>query len=71
MICDLRVFLEDELKAGDEIWMQNYKAMVEFQDTDGSFNLFDTFKVESDVQVKYTDSRHKLHTISNIKGNKP
>ena len=53
MLSQLNEFLDMELYFENHIWGDNLNAIVDFQDTDGSFKLFDSYKVPSDARVDF------------------
>ena len=53
MLADLNEFLDEEVNFNDVGWSENLDVIVDFQDSDGSFKLFDTFKIPSDARVDF------------------
>ena len=53
MLADLNEFLDEEANFNDVGWSENLDVIVDFQDSDGSFKLFDTFKIPSDARVDF------------------
>ena len=53
MLSDLNDFLDEDADFNDKQWNQNFNAILDFQDDDGSFKLFDSFKVPSDAVVDF------------------
>lgn len=53
MLCDLKGFLKEEVDFNDKEWVENLNTIVDFQDDDGSFKLFDSFKIPSDARVDF------------------
>lgn len=53
MLADLNEFLDEEANFNDTQWSENLNVIVDFQDSDGSFKLFDTFKIPSDARVDF------------------
>lgn len=53
MLSGLEDFLETEANPGDLKWVKNLSAIVDFQDDDGSFKLFDSYNIPSDARVDF------------------
>ena len=53
MLADLNEFLDEEANFNDVEWNEHLDVIVDFQDLDGSFKLFDTFKIPSDARVDF------------------
>ena len=53
MICGLRDFLDETPDFSNVEWRKNLDAIVDFQDDDGSFKLFDSFNIPSDARVDF------------------
>lgn len=53
MICDLKDFLNDEVDFRDANWKENLNAIIDFQDDDGSFKFFDSYKIPSDARIDF------------------
>lgn len=49
----LRGALEWDPSYEDNTWRENLAAIINFQDTDGSFKLVDSYEIESDCRVHY------------------
>lgn len=50
MLKELGIFLEDEINPEDQVWMENFNTILNFQEEDGSFKLLDTHFVPSDQE---------------------
>ena len=53
MLCDLRNFLSIEPNFNDAGYRRNLEALIDFQDDDGSFKLFDSYRIPSDARVDF------------------
>ncbi len=53
MISDLMNFLNEDANPNDEFWTKNLSTIVDFQDSDGSFNLFDSYEIPGDARVDF------------------
>ena len=53
MISDLMNFLNEDANPNDEFWTKNLSTIVDFQDSDGSFKLFDSYEIPSDARVDF------------------
>lgn len=53
MLCDLKGFFNEDVNPNDEQWNENLSAILDFQDKDGSFNLFDSYEIPSDARVDF------------------
>ena len=53
MISDLKGFLNEDVDFNDEAWCKNLNTILEFQDDDGSFKLFNSSNVPSDARVDF------------------
>ena len=53
MICDLRDFLDETPDFSNVNWKKNLDAIIDFQDEDGSFKLFDSYDIPSDARVDF------------------
>lgn len=53
MLSDLRQFLDEEVDFNDEVWNENLKTIIDFQDDDGSFRLFDSYEVPTEARVDF------------------
>ena len=46
-------FLNEDVNSGNAEWMENLETILDFQDNDGSFKLFSTYKIPSDARVDF------------------
>lgn len=53
MISDLMNFLNEDANPNDEMWIKNLSTIVDFQDSDGSFKLFDSDEIPGDARVDF------------------
>ncbi|WP_407375606.1 gamma-glutamylcyclotransferase [Methanobrevibacter sp.] len=53
MLSDLKDFLNEDADPNDKDYLKNLDAILEFQDNDGSFKLFDSFNVPIDAMVDF------------------
>ncbi len=53
MLCDLDAFFNEDAKPNDKEWKKNLSILLDFQDDDGSFKLFDSYKIPSDARVDF------------------
>lgn len=53
MITDLEEFLNEDVDFKDKQWLKNLNAIVDFQDSDGSFKLFDSYEIPRDAVVDF------------------
>ena len=53
MISDLFDFLDEDVNLNDIIWNENIDTVLDFQDSDGSFKLFDSYRIPSDAVVDF------------------
>jgi gamma-glutamylcyclotransferase (GGCT)/AIG2-like uncharacterized protein YtfP len=53
MISGLKDFLDAEVDFNDVGWNMNFDILLDFQDSDGSFKLLDSFNVPSDARVDF------------------
>lgn len=53
MISDLMNFLNEDANPNDEFWTKNLSTIVDFQDSDGSFKLFDSYEIPGDARVDF------------------
>ena len=53
MLFGLKDFLAEEADFNDKDWSENLNAIIDFQDEDGSFKLFDSFNIPSDARVDF------------------
>ena len=53
MISDLMNFLNEDANPNDEMWTKNLSTIVDFQDSDGSFKLFDSYEIPGDARIDF------------------
>ena len=53
MLLGMKDFLAEEADFNDKQWIENLNALIDFQDGDGSFKLFDSFNIPSDARVEF------------------
>ena len=53
MLSDLLTFLYEDTNFNDILWNNNFNAILDFQDSDGSFKLFDSYEIPSDTRVEF------------------
>ena len=53
IISDLEDYLAEDPNINDREWNKNLNAVLDFQDSDGSFKLFDSYKIPSDARVDF------------------
>ena len=53
MISDLMNFLNEDANPNDEMWTKNLSTIVDFQDSDGSFKLFDSNEIPGDARIDF------------------
>ena len=53
MISGLSDFLDEDVDFTDNQWVNNLEAIIDFQDEDGSFKLFETYNIPSDARVDF------------------
>lgn len=53
MLSDLKEFLNKDANITDNFWNENLNTIIEFQDSDGSFKLFDSYKIPSDAIIDF------------------
>lgn len=53
MISDLLTFFYEDTNFNDKLWNKNFNAILDFQDSDGSFKLFDSYEIPSDARVEF------------------
>ena len=53
MISDLLDFLDETPDFTDCDWIENLDVIIDFQDEDGSFKLFDSYNIPSDARVDF------------------
>ena len=67
MLSDLEGFLSEETDFNDKIWMKNLETVLDFQDSDGSFKLFDSYRIPSDARVDFCHMPTYLCTATLMK----
>lgn len=53
MLGDLKDFLNQDVNLNDKEWVKNFNSILDFQDDDGSFKLFDSYKIPGDARVDF------------------
>ena len=53
MLNGLKDFLDEEADFNDTVWCENINVIIDFQDDDGSFKLFDSYNIPSDARVEF------------------
>ena len=53
MLSDLNDFLNEDANPKDKQWNENLKTIIDFQDSDGSFKLFDSYEIPMDAKVDF------------------
>lgn len=53
MLCDLKDFLNEDANPKDKQWNENFNIILDFQDSDGSFKLFDSYEIPMDARVDF------------------
>jgi hypothetical protein len=53
MLSDLEAFLDEDADRNDGNWSENLSTILDFQDTDGSFRLFDSYRIPGDARVDF------------------
>ena len=53
MIGGIKNFLEEDSNIENEKWIGNLEAILDFQDTDGSFKLLSSYRIPSDARVDF------------------
>lgn len=53
MLFGLNAFLDEEMNFNDSDWNEKLSAILDFQDSDGSFRLLDSYDVPSDARVDF------------------
>ena len=53
MRSDLENFLNEEANQNDNQWNKNLNIILDFQDSDGSFKLLDSYRIPSDARVDF------------------
>ena len=53
MLLDLSQFLDEEADFNDKVWKENLNTIIDFQDDDGSFRLFDSYEIPVDARVDF------------------
>ncbi|WP_406533608.1 gamma-glutamylcyclotransferase [Methanobrevibacter sp.] len=67
MISGLEYFFDEKADFKDIIWEKNLSTILDFQDDDGSFKLFDSYKIPSDARVDFCYILTYLCTATLIK----
>ena len=53
MLSELEGFFKEDSRPDDIEWSRNLTAILDFQDDDGSFKLFDSYDIPSDARVDF------------------
>lgn len=53
MISDLNDFSNEDANINDKNWNRNLNTILDFQDSDGSFKLFDSYEIPTDARVDF------------------
>ena len=53
MLDALKALLDADVEPDNKNWISDFEEVLAFQEKDGSFNLLDSFKVESDARVDF------------------
>ena len=53
MLHDLTDFLNEDVNMNDRDWNRNLNTILDFQDSDGSFRLFDSYEIPVDARVDF------------------
>ncbi len=53
MLNDLKDFLDEKPDFNDKAWNKNLKIILDFQDLDGSFKLFDNYEVPLEARIDF------------------
>ena len=53
MLSDLEAFLDEDVDFNDDEWKENLDAIIDFQDLDGSFKFFESYKIPGDARVEF------------------
>ena len=53
IIADLKDFLNEDVDFKNIQWTDNFNAIVDFQDDDGSFKLFDSYDVPTEARIDF------------------
>ena len=53
MLSDLKDFLNEEANPNDKQWNENLDTILDYQDSDGSFKFFDSYKIPSDAVIDF------------------
>ena len=53
MLSDLKDFLNEDANPKDKLWRENLEIILDFQDPDGSFKLFDSYDIPSDARADF------------------
>ena len=49
----IKAFLDEEVDSQNSEWIDNINTILDFQDSDGSFKLFETYDIPSDARVDF------------------
>lgn len=52
MLNELEAFLQKDADPSDQAWMDDLRAVMDYQDTDGSFRMVDSYKIPMDTRVE-------------------
>ena len=53
MLSDLKDFLDEDANPNNREWRENFKILLDFQDSDGSFKFLDSYNIPSDARVDF------------------
>ena len=53
MLFSLNDFLDEDVDFTNKQWVKNLEAIIDFQDEDGSFKLFESYDIPSDARVDF------------------
>ena len=53
MISDLKDLLNEDVNLNNNQWKRNLNTIVDFQDSDGSFKLFDSYQIPTDARIDF------------------
>ena len=53
MLSELKDFFNEEININNNEWNKNLNTILDFQDSDGSFKLFNSFNIPSDARVDF------------------
>ena len=67
MLLGMKDFLSEETDFNDNEWVCNLNAIIDFQDEDGSFKLFDSYSIPSDARVEFCHLPTYLATATLMK----